>query len=1004
MKKIVLIGLISIGIVGAALLTDEDVKAKAEIGKEIELPMAAPHWWGGGQEVNGYYWVYTDNDCPDACTDPVTGFPVGPPGSFINVAEQWEDGNAVILDPTTDDPKAFTLPDSFWFFGKWYQPMSPIYISPNGWISLSSSAAGNKSLPPDNYIGSADAPNALIAPAWHDWAADSAEGPDGRILVSYDEHARILAVEWDSVYSQIDNSIIATFEVQLYLGGPSKLYEYSGCGYIYSTHYIDFYYMPNADVGASPWATIATTQAINTEIGIEDESGANHYLSVQEADIFTGMVNPDFQTLRFVYRRVFDNDLLAFDIIAPDQVVLRWTPYQPIVVISNMGRTLANSYGVTITIKDLSTGDIKYERSFTRTNLYYPGSGHPYMDTIYCDPVWDSPEEIGTQYEVTLAITGYDDECMANNTFVDTCVVGCDYTFTYPFDEKPPRTAWGWRPVDRGFGTTYLAPARDGADSTALVIGGEAWIYPLRTDGWRLEVWDEKGDCGLPTRRVRNPIFTDGEPESPSPGWNTVYFKWGDFMGGYWAKGQNIWMGWIHTKSWDWSNPGPYLGEWDFFSDFDLGPLADNGCIPRGSYDGWVHKSCEWDGGMSFAWWYADWWGTYGSRTFGLRLISHLGLKYPPVPPAYFEKAHDLAIDSIMEPTHHYVEAGATIVPKCEVVNLGRQIEKTTTGHPIEVFFYVDTAGGGREFEASTVIDEIGCGVDDIEGDEFVPATFANWVPNNVCDGGDSLVYDLLFIVKLNKVGPDNSDHCPYNDTVKIQVVSLWSHDAAVREITSPEVTREPDTVDISPGESFTPAAIIANTGYYAEPYGGARFAVTCEIKRVSSGDIVYHSDVTIDFLNWRGNDVGDPWTMEVVFPTSWTVPDEEYYRMEVRVELDNDQCALNNAKIVHINPPVGIEETLPERFELSAVKPNPFMENALVEFAVPYKAFVSLKVYDASGKVVKVLHNGDAQAGYHRIVWDGRDDNGRMLPAGIYFIRMESKEFRTTRKVILAR
>jgi len=474
-------------------------------------------------------------------------------------------------------------------------------------------------------------------------------------------------------------------------------------------------------------------------------------------------------------------------------------------------------------------------------------------------------------------------------------------------------------------------------------------------------------------------------------------------VGGYWEQGQNMWLVWRVTGEFG------IAGQQIISSDFDLGPLADNGCLPRGNEDGIIHRSAYYDG-TSWYWWYSyeDIFGythSWGSHTIMIKIISHLGLKYPPVPPAYYERAHDIAIKEIVTPFTNYVEAGKLIVPQCEVVNLGRQEEKSTTASPIEVFLWVDTAGGGREYTHSTTIERLGYGGTSSDDPDMLVVSFKNWVPSCKCTPEeDSLSYLLTYITKLNKVGPDNSDHCPYNDTVRVEVVSLWSHDAAVRKITSPKVTREPDTVDISPGESFTPAAIIANTGYYAEPYGGARFAVTCEIKRVSSGDIVYHSDVTIDFLNWRGNDVGDPWTMEVVFPTSWTVPDEEYYRMEVRVELDNDQCALNNAKIVHINPPVGIEETLPERFELSAVKPNPFMENALVEFAVPYKAFVSLKVYDASGKVVKVLHNGDAQAGYHRIVWDGRDDNGRMLPAGIYFIRMESKEFRTTRKVILAR
>jgi hypothetical protein len=40
----------------------------------------------------------------------------------------------------------------------------------------------------------------------------------------------------------------------------------------------------------------------------------------------------------------------------------------------------------------------------------------------------------------------------------------------------------------------------------------------------------------------------------------------------------------------------------------------------------------------------------------------------------------------------------------------------------------------------------------------------------------------------------------------------------------------------------------------------------------------------------------------------------------------------------------------------------------------------------------------------FNQVVWDGADDSGRRLPAGIYFIRLESDGFKETEKVILLR
>ncbi|MBK9471879.1 MAG: T9SS type A sorting domain-containing protein [bacterium] len=64
----------------------------------------------------------------------------------------------------------------------------------------------------------------------------------------------------------------------------------------------------------------------------------------------------------------------------------------------------------------------------------------------------------------------------------------------------------------------------------------------------------------------------------------------------------------------------------------------------------------------------------------------------------------------------------------------------------------------------------------------------------------------------------------------------------------------------------------------------------------------------------------------------------------------------------------------------------------------------VRIRVYDASGRLVRSLAEGTTFAGRHRLDWDGRDDAGRRAAAGLYLIRVESGSRAATRKVVLTR
>ena len=79
----------------------------------------------------------------------------------------------------------------------------------------------------------------------------------------------------------------------------------------------------------------------------------------------------------------------------------------------------------------------------------------------------------------------------------------------------------------------------------------------------------------------------------------------------------------------------------------------------------------------------------------------------------------------------------------------------------------------------------------------------------------------------------------------------------------------------------------------------------------------------------------------------------------------------------------------LPRRFRLVGSFPNPFNPRTTVVFELPRSEQIRLQVYDNLGERVRELANQRMAAGYHRVVWDGRDDFGNACPSGVYFLRL---------------
>ncbi|MBM3320332.1 MAG: hypothetical protein FJY73_06620 [Candidatus Eisenbacteria bacterium] len=104
------------------------------------------------------------------------------------------------------------------------------------------------------------------------------------------------------------------------------------------------------------------------------------------------------------------------------------------------------------------------------------------------------------------------------------------------------------------------------------------------------------------------------------------------------------------------------------------------------------------------------------------------------------------------------------------------------------------------------------------------------------------------------------------------------------------------------------------------------------------------------------------------------------------------------------VSPVVDVAEGAPLRVVLEPNAPNPFNPATVIRFHLDRGSPVRLAVYGLAGDLVRELLSGNAEAGAHEAVWDGRDRLGREAGSGVYFYRLDAEKASFGRKMILVR
>jgi hypothetical protein len=81
---------------------------------------------------------------------------------------------------------------------------------------------------------------------------------------------------------------------------------------------------------------------------------------------------------------------------------------------------------------------------------------------------------------------------------------------------------------------------------------------------------------------------------------------------------------------------------------------------------------------------------------------------------------------------------------------------------------------------------------------------------------------------------------------------------------------------------------------------------------------------------------------------------------------------------------------------------PNPSNPTTSIRFSVAAEAKVELLIYNVSGRRVRTLVNDIREAGAHTIVWDGKDDVGRPVASGIFWVQMRTGSFESNKRLVV--
>ncbi|MBN1542820.1 DUF11 domain-containing protein [candidate division KSB1 bacterium] len=104
----------------------------------------------------------------------------------------------------------------------------------------------------------------------------------------------------------------------------------------------------------------------------------------------------------------------------------------------------------------------------------------------------------------------------------------------------------------------------------------------------------------------------------------------------------------------------------------------------------------------------------------------------------------------------------------------------------------------------------------------------------------------------------------------------------------------------------------------------------------------------------------------------------------------------------VNYSQSISLQASSPKSYLLEQNYPNPFNLETRIKFALKDPGYVELDIYNTNGQHVRSLVTASLEAGSHTITWDGRDQDGNVVPTGTYLYSLRINNFEKMQKMIL--
>jgi len=122
------------------------------------------------------------------------------------------------------------------------------------------------------------------------------------------------------------------------------------------------------------------------------------------------------------------------------------------------------------------------------------------------------------------------------------------------------------------------------------------------------------------------------------------------------------------------------------------------------------------------------------------------------------------------------------------------------------------------------------------------------------------------------------------------------------------------------------------------------------------------------------------------------------------RLSRDDIDALLLRLPVGEASRSVALLDGRPTQASLAPAHPNPFNAETVLLVELPHEAAVRLEIHNTVGQRVRTIVGSVLPAGRHRIVWNGRNDDGHSVRTGVYFASLQAADVHVVRRLLLLR